>query len=132
MQKWRVRFVAIALVGCGVEIGDAYAASGDIYNLGTLSGRAEDEAFGRAINNAGQVVGSSETNGNATYHAFRYDGLTGSGGVMHDLGTLGGVASSAYDINDAGQVVGSSNVASNGGPISPIYHAFRYDGTPGA
>ena len=52
-----------------------------------LAGRA---ATARAINNAGQVAGYATTTGNATVHAFRYTGTPGSGGVMADLGTLGG------------------------------------------
>ena len=45
---------------------------------------------GYAINNAGQVVGDSSTTGNTANHAFRYTGTPGAGGVMVDLGTLGG------------------------------------------
>ncbi len=39
-------------------------------------------------------------------HAFLY-----SGGVMSDLGTLGGSYSGAYAINDSGQVVGYYHIA---------------------
>ena len=60
-------------------------------------------------------------------HAFRYDGTPGSGGVMHDLGTLGGTMSVGNAINDAGQVVGDSWTTGN-----TAHHAFRYTGTPGS
>ena len=59
------------------------------------------------INDAGQVVGYSDTAAGAQ-HAF----ITGPNGVgMTDLGTLGGGYSYAYGINDAGQVVGYSDTA---------------------
>jgi probable HAF family extracellular repeat protein len=75
-----------------------------------------------AINNAGQVVGY-----NTDGHAFRYDGTPGSGGIIHDLGTLGGRISFGHAINNLGQVVGDSWTADNN-----RLHAFRYTGTPGA
>src|SRR5688572_9603883 len=55
-----------------------------------------------AINDAGQVVGSSQTAGNATQHAF----LWTPGQGMQDLGTLDGTCSLAHDLNAAGRVVG--------------------------
>ena len=61
-------------------------------------------AIAYGINDAGQVVGYSET-ANGQIHAF----ITGPDGAgMTDLGTLGGDFSIAYGINDAGQVVGES------------------------
>src|SRR4029079_10366031 len=60
-------------------------------------------------------------------HAFRYTGTPGSGGVMADLGTLGGSESIGFDINTAGHVVGYSSTTGN-----HAYHAFLYTGTPGS
>ncbi len=74
--------------------------------LGSLGGD-ETVTFARAINDAGQIVGSSST-ATGKAHAF----LTGPNGVgMTDLGTLGGENSHAYAINDAGQVAGESETA---------------------
>ena len=84
-------------------------------------------ASANAINNAGQVAGESNAAGDTIAHAFRYDGTSGSGGVMHDLGTLGGTTSVGNAINDAGQVVGDSYLADD-----TAQHAFRYTGTPGS
>ena len=65
----------------------------------------------RGLNNLGQVVG-----GNGS-HALLY-----SGGVMTDLGTLGGLYSSAVAVNDSGQVVGWSQTP------DAHAHVFRYSG----
>src|SRR5262249_38677003 len=69
------------------------------------------------INNAGQVVGISQTTGNEARHAFLY-----SDGTMTDLGTLGGQNSSGLGINDLGHVVGDSDRS------VPRHHAFLFDG----
>ena len=80
-------------------------------DLGTLPGGDTSSASG--INNAGQVVGWSLKASN-DMRAFTIDDtrafITGPNGMgMSDLGTLGGIHSSASAINDAGQVVGWSN-----------------------
>jgi len=51
------------------------------------------------------------------YHAFLY-----TGGVMRDLGTLGGSESWAFDINEADKVVGSASLSGDS-----ENHAFLYD-----
>ena len=58
------------------------------------------------INDAGQVVGYSETAGGPS-HAFRW---TATGGMVN-LGTLGGSSGSTSDINNNRQVVGGSDTA---------------------
>jgi probable HAF family extracellular repeat protein len=73
------------------------------------------------------VVGDSQVTGNTARHAFRYDGTPGAGGIMRDLGTLGGTNSLGWGVNDAGQVAGYSDVTGDA-----TTHAFRYDGTPGS
>jgi probable HAF family extracellular repeat protein len=81
----------------------------DMVELGSLGGA---RAFPYAINERGQVVGSSQTVDGST-HAFLWQD-----GVMTDLGTLGGHYSIATDINNRGQIVGQSENAD--GIIMPV------------
>jgi probable HAF family extracellular repeat protein len=68
-------------------------------DLGTLGGR---QSAAMAINDAGVIVGASETS-DRQWHAFMHDGKK-----MIDLGKLVGAGSSfATDINSAGHVVGT-------------------------
>lgn len=70
---------------------------GGVTDLGTLGGfRGEAQA----INNAGQIVGSTLSGTSGT--GFLY-----SAGAMSDIGALGGNYSIAFAINNAGQFVGS-------------------------
>ena len=89
-------------------------------NLGALLGIAGSGANG--INNSGGVAGYFDPfwpyGGR---HAFLY-----SGGILSDLGTLGGDTSEAYAINDGGQVVGNAKMIGYGGDQHP--HAFLYSG----
>jgi probable HAF family extracellular repeat protein len=73
----------------------------------------------RAINSAGQIVGSRGAFDAS--HAFLWDPARGT-----DLGTLGGTSSIAHAINATGQIVGSSRTPGTeygGGPD----HAFLWD-----
>jgi probable HAF family extracellular repeat protein len=77
---------------------------GILTDLGTLGGK---NSAAESVNDAGAIVGKSETAGSGSDHAFLY-----VNGQMTDLGTLGGGYSAAYAINNAGQIVGSSVNAS--------------------
>src|SRR5262249_24679100 len=110
---------AVALAGIALAPSPASAAPPVIYDLGTLGGT---NSYGNAVSDSGQGAGDSQIPGDSTHHAFRSDGTPGAGGVMRDLGTLGGgTHSEGLAISDAGQVAGNSGD-----------HAFRYDGTPGS
>jgi probable HAF family extracellular repeat protein len=102
--------------------------NGTMTSLGTLGEGIRDlpagcsQSAGRGINNAGQVIGGTNTaqTGYTASHAFLY-----TDGMMIDLGTFGGRSSTAFDINAAGQVTGSAETGA--GHVS---HAFLYsDGT---
>ena len=90
-----------------------------VTDLGTLGGTLSGA---NGINDAGQIVGSSMTTGDAAYHPFLYSGST-----MTDLGTLGGTYSETHGINSSGQVVGWSYTGT--GIFGTDVHAFLYSGS---
>jgi probable HAF family extracellular repeat protein len=74
-----------------------------------------------AINNRGQVAGTSALSGNTTHHAFLWTWETG----MQDLGILpGDLVSAGLGINNRGQVVGNS--VSAPGPPTGNPHPFLW------
>ena len=94
-----------------------------VAELGTLGGESTNPL---GINNAGQVVGDSETKPKSgeksgEHHAFLWEAKTG----MRDLGTLGGADSHATCINNKGQVVGWSHTGR-------LYQNGRFVGTVAA
>ena len=107
-------FVVLLAALCSIT---AAARASIVYDLGTFGGST---SVGLAINDAGQVAGYSAITGNATSHAFRYDGTPGAGGIMRDLGTFGGPFSRSNAVNSWGQVAGDSQITG----ISDT-HAFR-------
>jgi probable HAF family extracellular repeat protein len=107
-REFRLNRLSIALLAAGLFAQPLIANAAPrttVTNLGTLGGST---STAEAINDSGQVVGYSNTNGNTAQHAFLY-----SNGIMTDLGTLGGTYSSATAINASGQVVGYSNTTNN-------------------
>ncbi len=110
-------------------VGDVSNAADLSYLWVPLETRGENfESSARAINNAGQVVGSASTAERTPCspgvpcppappsHAALWEN-----GVMRDLGTLGGERSEATQINERGEVVGWSSVADGS------THAFFWD-----
>jgi len=101
----------------GVDLGHAVLwTNGIVKDLGTLGTGSYSEGW--AVNNFGQVVGSSYRNGGSFgVHGFLYTQARG----MVDL-TPNSDTGSALDINDAGQVTGYKTAAGGN------YHAFRWRG----
>jgi probable HAF family extracellular repeat protein len=107
--------VAVTWWACPFTPKTCMAGAYSVVDLGTLPGNAG--SIGYAVNEGGQVVGQSF---GPNFHGFRT-----TGGVMQDLGTLGGTYTEALGINASGQVVGYSSLGGN----NPV-HAFLYsDGT---
>jgi probable HAF family extracellular repeat protein len=107
---------AVGLSPQGLIVGDATTSlpgnpehaflydHGTVTDLGTLGGQRR-AALG--VNDAGQVVGFSNTTSIGYDHAFLWDSQNG----MQDLGTLpGSLVSAARGINASGLVVGESEV----------------------
>lgn len=84
------------------------------YTVTDLGGLSTYATIPNDINNAGQVVGRSQTGSGE--HAFLW-----ASGTITDLGTLGGTYSEAKSINDAGKIVGTAYVS--GGTA----HPFSYE-----
>jgi probable HAF family extracellular repeat protein len=82
-----------------------WTRSGGMRDLGTLDGNTTSTSGASAVNDLGQVVGSSYSQALGTTHAVYFS----DHGVL-DLGTLGGL-SSAHALNNLGQVVGDSYTA---------------------
>jgi probable HAF family extracellular repeat protein len=81
----------------------AWTRSTGMRDLGTLDGNTTSLSGANAVNDLGQIVGSSYSQNLLTTHAAYFS----DHGVI-DLGTLGGF-SSASAVNNLGQVVGDSN-----------------------
>jgi len=90
---------------------------GEIRQLPTFPGDPDGGA--NAINDKGQAVGFSGTCSGGPTQALH--GLLWQGGMLTDLGNLGGTASSGQDINNQGQVVGIATL-----PDNTTVHAFLW------
>jgi probable HAF family extracellular repeat protein len=101
LTAWLVLTAALLLAG------SAQAAQGSyvVTNLGSLGGTS---SFGASINDRGWVAGSSDLAGDQAQHAALW-----RGGVLTDLGTLGGPNSGVlWPVkNDRGLVSGISQTA---------------------
>jgi probable HAF family extracellular repeat protein len=84
-------------------------------DLGSLGG---NPSVPIAINEAGQIAGSSALASNDRHHAFRWES-----GVMTDLGTLGGINSFPFAMNASGVVVGYSYT-----PGNSYVHPVKWEG----
>lgn len=149
--RWATAGLAALLIA--ISSPAAAMASGpplQIRDLGTLGGPTSESV---AINDLGQIAGSSET-ADGTTHAFIWSHkrgmrdlgpgsavdinnrgqVVGNDGFRmfiwdprkgrRDLGALGGASAQASDLNDAGQIVGTMQVREGENVVA---HAFRWD-----
>jgi len=95
---------------------------GVLRDLGTLGG--PDAAPGAAMNDRGQVTGSSYTSltPNPATGLPTADPFLWEDGKMIDLGSLGGTSGYGLAVNRRGQVAGQSNLAGD-----VVSHAFLWD-----
>jgi probable HAF family extracellular repeat protein len=110
----------------GPELRADFRYQGQIINLGTFGGT---NSLANDINSRGQVVGGAE-NTEADPWNFgailelpsptAWRGFIWQGGVIQDLGTLGGPDSFGFLINDRGQVAGFSFINSVPSPTTGI------------
>lgn len=113
-MKTRFCFLILVLFLAAAQLS---AQNYTVTDLGTLGGNYSGAA---AINNLGQVAGTSTNASNQTL-ATLFSG-TGTGNI--NLGTLGGDTSYATAINDNGTIVGYSYF-----DVSFIFHATQFSGT---
>jgi len=97
--------------------------NGTMTDLGSLGGtQAFPGTFGgggtRAVNDSGEVAGTSMLPGDQVWHAFFW-----SHGTMIDLGTFGGSKSEAFALSKKGQVLGRAVVTDT--PF--VRHAFLWE-----
>ncbi len=101
------RRFALAIFAAWLLSSLAAAQTFNVTDLGSLDpGGTFDISFGNALNNLGQVAGSSYTSG-GEQHAFFWTPTSG----LTDLGTFGGQNSQAWGLNDSSQVVGQADLA---------------------
>src|SRR5207248_1349795 len=91
-------------------------------DLGTLGGK---QSYAYAVNDGGTVVGEADLAGSAARHAYLWRDRNGDGqsnpGEMTDLGTLGGVASTASVVTRRGPVVSDSQMTGSGARAAVHY-----------
>jgi probable HAF family extracellular repeat protein len=98
---------------------------GTMRDLGTLGGSVPNGGGVNALNNGGEVAGSSDLAGDQTFHPFVWNGRS-----LVDLGTLGGALGSAQWLNRNGAAVGWANTPEKATPLplaepgDQVYHAF--------
>ena len=122
--NWATASHAFSINDAGISAGSVTAdgvtqavtfAGTKVNLLGSLGGEGAS-SVASAINNSGQVAGTSALADPGVQRAFRY-----SSGAMQDLGTLGGNNSEARAINARGDVAGQADVSGSG-----AYHAFLH------
>ena len=102
--------------------------NGQLLDLGTLPDGGF-ESLGNSVNNRGQVVGLALNTvpDPCSDLLTQFRGFLWQGGVMQDLGTLGGSQADAEQINEAGQIIGFAATNTVGPDGCAILHPYFWE-----
>ncbi|MFH1746071.1 MAG: DUF3466 family protein [Planctomycetota bacterium] len=115
-RTWRQMGVLMTMVGAALAAG---ASAQDYYTIIDIGPARGFDEGPWGVNNAGQVTGAVEMEGNQDAHAFLW-----TDGVLEDCGTLafGEFKSLGYAVNDNEQVAGYSKIPGGQSSRAILWH----------
>jgi probable HAF family extracellular repeat protein len=91
--------------------------NGNVKDLGDLGG---GDSWANFVNNRGTIVGYAYSTipDQYSYYGTQFHAATWQGGLIRDLGTLGGTDSEAWTANDKGEIIGIAFLSTP--PVPPF------------